>query len=307
VGLPVDDAGRRAFLTGALLASGSFEARQAVEQNARALNAAKTEEERATAQTAFDRALAGVGPYLGHELTFERGRPVHGRGHIARCYLYASAFCGILEEKGVTVDRNAVLLGVGGHDMGRKGGGQDKWEENSASLLVGSLRQSFGADAMGGAYENALKACITDKTSHTAEAMIVDSADCLDISRIRQPFDMNKLRFLRDQDGAISSEGDTLRRQLVVEAEQLQRLTDPYCARRPRLDEIQQRMQPGEEQDLLDALQQQRQEIFGVMAREYEASWEQSGEQFLASMEQVIRLNRDLFPVLTRYCLDRAA
>ena len=154
---------------------------------------------------------------------------------------------------------------------------------------------------MGGEYEDALKACITDKTSRTREAMIVDSADCLDITRIRQPFEMTKLRFLLGGDGQVSPAGANLRRQLVAEAERLQLLTDPYCVLRPRLDEIDRMM--FEAQHNQEALLQQKQKLRDVMAGEYAASWEQSGEDFLENMEQTIRLNPDLFPVLTRYCL----
>ncbi|MBR4615867.1 MAG: DUF3626 domain-containing protein, partial [Kiritimatiellae bacterium] len=41
----------------------------------------------------------------------ERGRSVHGRGHICRAYIFANVFCNILAEQGVKVDRNAVILG----------------------------------------------------------------------------------------------------------------------------------------------------------------------------------------------------
>ena len=46
----------------------------------------------------------------------------------------------ILISMGVKVDKNAVLLGIAGHDSGRQGGNKDRWEGRSADI-TGLIRR----------------------------------------------------------------------------------------------------------------------------------------------------------------------
>ncbi|MCL2029660.1 MAG: DUF3626 domain-containing protein, partial [Deltaproteobacteria bacterium] len=165
--LPQDEAARRDFLTGVLLAPATNEDDiYLAEQAWTTLNKENaTREETARAVQDLERALANSGPYMRHELTFDRPGPehatAHGRDHIARSYVFASVFCGLLEEQAVKLDRNAVLLGVGGHKLGQWELGESKWADDSGKLLVKALRGKFGDDSMGQDYENALKGCLT--------------------------------------------------------------------------------------------------------------------------------------------------
>jgi hypothetical protein len=246
-------------------------------------------------------------PYLNHEQTFELGRSTHGRGHIARAYIFATAMCNILEGQGVTVDRNAVLCGIAGHDMGRQGGGQDRWEERSAEMLTTAMRVDYGGDSMGEDYERAVGDCIAAHRSQTLEGLLLNAADSLDIGRT-QSFDPERFAFLQGRAGEVPSDGAArMRNQLAREADLLQRFTDPYCMLRNVLQQITMEAMNDPGGRHTDQLMEQAVAIRQDIAGEYERRWSESGEQYMRGVEDVIRMNRDLFPMLGRYYADAAA
>jgi hypothetical protein len=244
--------------------------------------------------------------YLNHEQTFERGRSTHGRGHICRAFIFAGAMSNILKEQGISVDRNAVLCGIAGHDMGRQGGGQDRWEGRSATLLTQAMQTDYGATAMGEEYEQAVGDCIVAHGSPTLEGMLINAADSLDIGRT-QSFDPDRFAFLQGRGGETPCvPAQTVRAQLAREADLLQRLTDPYVRNRPMLDALQ--TEALESGDLgMAQFAAQRDPLLRDIARAYEQQWDNSGEDFMQSVEGTIRLNRDLFPLLGKYYTDMAA
>ena len=82
--------------------------------------------------------------YHEHEIGFERGRNCHGRTHATRAFVFANVLGNILAERGVPVDMNALSLGIAGHDTGRQGAGEDKWEEDSADLTIATGEKMTG-------------------------------------------------------------------------------------------------------------------------------------------------------------------
>jgi len=170
--------------------------------------------------------------YMGHEQTFEKGTSVHGRGHIARAFVFANAMTNLLKEQGVEVDRNAVLCGIAGHDIGRRGGGTDAWEARSAEMTIGALREDYGPDGMGINYETAIADSIDAHRGQTLEALLLNAADSLDIGRTAK-FDPEQFAFLHGKPGEVPTpEAQRVREQLAKEANLLQRLTNPLCMHR---------------------------------------------------------------------------
>ena len=98
---------------------------------------------------------------MNHERTFERGTSVHGRGHIARAFIFASVMCSMLEEQGVPMDRNAVLCGITGHDLGRQAAAPTRWEDRSANMTVAAMKTAFGDATHGADYEQAVRTALT--------------------------------------------------------------------------------------------------------------------------------------------------
>ncbi|MDD2966667.1 MAG: DUF3626 domain-containing protein [Desulfovibrionaceae bacterium] len=239
--------------------------------------------------------------YLAHEQTFDKGRSTHGRGHITRAFIFASAMCSILEEQGVPIDRNAVLCAITGHDAGRQNSGTDFWEKESAAIVVQNMRSDFGTETMGAAYEQAVLDSIT-KQSRSAEAMVFKSADSLDIGRTA-PFDLSRMPFLRGSNGeSISSKAITLREQLAQEADFLQRLSNPLCMSKNIFEELGEEMNRNHAVPLV--LENLRQQSYGLsedIAQAFEAEQQLTAEQLVAKFENIVRDNQQLFPVLSKY------
>lgn len=240
--------------------------------------------------------------YIEHEKTFEEGTSVHGRGHIARAYIFADVMCNILAEKGIKVDKNAVLCGIAGHDTGRKGRGQDRWEEDSAKITVDAMKNSFGNDTMGPDYENEVKKSIDRHQGQTIESMILNSADSLDIGRVGTGcFQLDKFMFLKaDGPDEPNQEIEKLRQDMAKEADLLQRLTNPLCANRTALDRF--------EADIIDAkppfegiLSKQKEELVGNIAKEFAAEWDIPSDDYMKKYEKIIKDNPQLFPILSKY------
>ncbi|MGX8719119.1 MAG: hypothetical protein ACQGQP_08465, partial [Desulfovibrio sp.] len=241
--------------------------------------------------------------YIPIEKVHEKGRSTHGRGHIARAYIYANAMCNMLEEAGIKVDRNAVQLSIAGHDMGRQGPGYDKWEQDSADKTVGAMQTTYGPDAMGQDYEQHIAGCIihTSPQNNTLEAMVMQAADSLDIGRT-QDFDLEKFPFLKGKPGEAPGEAATkIRKELAKEADLLQRLTNPYCANRKALKTLEGQAFNAPTQELTEYYQGQKDELERQIAGVFEKDLELSSEAYMARFENTIRQNPKLFPLLSKY------
>ncbi|MBQ3893111.1 MAG: DUF3626 domain-containing protein [Mailhella sp.] len=240
--------------------------------------------------------------YLEHEKTFEEGVSTHGRGHIARAYIFANAMCNMLEEQGIKVDKNAVLCGIAGHDLGREGPGNDNWEERSGNMTVERMGTAFGADAMGQEYGQEIKNCIHAHKSPTLEGMLLNAADSLDIGRTKD-FMPEYFRFLQGRQGETpGAEAQRIRKQLAKEADLLQRLTNPLCANKEAIQRFQLLANdpdlPRQKQDEYLELQKS---IIKSAGDAFRSDWEVSSEDYLARFENVVRSHPKMFPLLSKY------
>ena len=247
----------------------------------------------------------------------ERGVSTHGRGHIARAYIYANVFCNILAEQGLKVDRNAVILGIIGHDLERRGLGKDRWEKQSAERTVQDINAQYGPEAMGQEYSNELNNCIVKvqvagpngrtidvPKSSTLEAQLLNAADCLDIGRT-DDFDPSYFEFLRDKNGQISPDAQKLRDQLIEEADLLQRLTNPKCATKQAVKHIVELIFDEQDVDICQKLQKQKDDIDAEnSAKLIQETETVEDEAFFSKIEDTIRQNPSLFPLFTQYYLN---
>ena len=255
--------------------------------------------------------------YREKELNSEKGRSVHGRGHIIRAYIYANAFCNILKEQGINVDRNAVILGITGHDLGRGGLGHDKWEKVSAQMTGEAIRRQYGENTAGEAYEKEVADSIvgvkipaqnglperTVPISPTLEAQLLQSADSLDIGRTGD-FDQGYFDFLRDKNGNVHPDAQKIRDQLAVEANLLQRLTNPLCAHYPLLHKLQADAE-NTTGKLSEELWQQSSDLLEQVTDEMLRQANDSDNvAFVDNYENVIREHPEMFPLLTQYYLN---
>ena len=235
---------------------------------------------------------------------------VHGRGHITRAYIFANAMTNILAEDGVEVDRNAVLCGITGHDLGREGAGDDLWEEQSAQLTTQAMREEFGQDAMGGDYEASVGNCIQRGKTETVEAMLLKSADSLDIGRTVE-FDTKYFPFLGDKDPnkaprepdkytVSSPKTKALREQLVKEAKILEIITDPNTRFRDGKFHLIEQMSKGTQQQNA-FVQQQYKDLLSDIHEEYKKQWAVDSDSFVQNIENIVLKNPDVFPVLSKY------
>lgn len=264
--------------------------------------------------------LGQMETYRDKELVSERGRSVHGRGHIIRAYIYATAFCNIMKEQGIAVDRNAVILGITGHDLGRGGLGHDRWEAQSAQMTNQAIRQAYGENTAGEAWEQEVADSIvgveihpegrpkrTIPVSNTLEAQLLQSADSLDIGRTGE-FDQYFFDFLRDKNGTVHPEAQAIRDQLADEANLLQRLTNPLCAQYPVLfkigNEASNALMNGEDEKATE-LQGYRDALDNQITNQMIA---QAGitdnEAFINGYEDIIRDNPKMFPLLHKYYIN---
>ena len=234
----------------------------------------------------------------------------HGRGHITRAYIYANAMCNILEEEGVQVDRNAVLCGITGHDLGREGGGEDVWEEQSARMTKDAMRTAFGQESMGEQYETQVGNCILRGKMETIEGMLLKSADSLDIGRTVD-FESKYFPFLADKDPnkqdrepdkyTVSSPRVTkLREQLMEEAKILQALTDPKSRWRNASFRLMGQFYAGNEQQN-EMVKEQWKELQRDILQEYHDEWKVDSENYVQQTEKIVLGNPDIFPVLSKY------
>ena len=256
--------------------------------------------------------------YRQKELVYpERGRSVHGRGHIVRAYIFANVFCNMYAEQGIKVDKNAVILGISGHDLGRAGLGNDQWEGKSGIKTNAALRERYGENVAGQSYEREIADSIqsveikhpSGRTRHvpvsqTLEAQLLQNADCLDIGRTAQ-FDDFYFDFLRDKNGQVTPEAQAIRDQLLKEADFLQRLTNPLCAHRNALQHIDKIIIEGTDRETEKVLSKQKETIDNSIVAEFVNDAEEvSNEEFFDNVERAIREHREMFPLLSQYYLD---
>lgn len=249
--------------------------------------------------------LGSDGPYANFERTHEPDSATHGRGHIARTFIFASAFCNILDNQGVHADHNAVLMGISGHDMGRQGSGDDYWEKQSAELLTGSIAAAYGEEAAGETYNDAVQACIADPTSPTLERRLLNAADSLDVGRTKE-FELDHRFCFLIAPGAPASpqsEAQRLREQLAREADLLQRISDPLCMYRPAVDELTHAALAAAPREV-EAIQGKMTALRSVISAGYAGLRELSGEEFMTYIENMIRANPKLFPVLHKHYIE---
>lgn len=232
---------------------------------------------------------------------FESGTSTHGRGHIARSYIFAKAMASILQEQGVSVDRNAVLCGIAGHDVGREGRGKDVWEEQSADKTLDAMRERFGS--MGEDYEKAVRSCIVaGNAPQTTEAMLLHAADSLDAGRVPdQKFDLSLFGFIKaanDEDTSIRARD--MRKELGREADLLQRLTDPYCQCRTSLSHLKDENDKAEG-DVKARITKEIDGMEGFIADAFRKEADPASAQFMERFEKVLSDNQGLFPLLSKY------
>ena len=164
------------------------------------------------------------------------------------------------------------------------------------------MKKSFGDDAMGPEYEQQVRDSIDRHKGKNIEAMILNSADSLDIGRVvTGAFEIDKFMFLKtDGTDQPNPEIEALRQELAREADLLQRLTNPLCANRKALDYIDQEMMdasgPYEE-----TLSKDKEELLESIATEFASEWDIPSDDYMKNFEKTIKDNPELFPILSKY------
>lgn len=250
--------------------------------------------------------LSVMDPYLARESTFEKGSSTHGRGHVTRAFIFANVMGNILNERGLNVDVGAVSMAISGHDMARKGGGTDVWEKESAKQTRDAMVQTFGQEKLGEEYLKASTKMIEghEEPFESVEAMLMVASDSLDIGRVTE-LDPALFPFLREtirvgDVEVVVDEG--LRAQLGVEADLLQRMTNPLCAIRQTLNRLQLEIANPSTSD------RDREEMMKTVttlkeqaAKLFQEEQALGHDAFVAKIESVVHDHPKLFPVLSKY------
>jgi len=177
---------------------------------------------------AFEFLLHILPRYRKIENTFEKGFCYHGRSHIIRVWLFAAAMSNYLLEHGIFHDQFTLLCAAAGHDVGRLGSGEDIWEEISAEITVKTMRDVFQDNRLIKYSKSLVRECIIRARESGIEAMILRSADSLDIARLME-FKVDMLPFLKGDNYGIEN-SETIRLQLVKESKILIKKTYPHAA-----------------------------------------------------------------------------
>jgi hypothetical protein len=253
--------------------------------------------------------------YRTHEATFDKGVNYHGRTHATRAFVLGIAMSNILSAKGVKVDKNAVAVGIAGHDTGRTANGSDteESENRSANVTLETLDRMMPG-APGVAWKSQVATNIAAGHGPQADRMrsiegyLLKSADSLDYSRVG-PLDPKRFPFLREvlvtEDGVIVPADEELRSQLMKEAEHLTNLTSPRAARMAELSRIQEEIANLPDGPERSAKLAEREMLVAEMRRlETEQTETMSDAQIVEMVEKAIRDNPKDFPLLTKYYLD---
>ena len=153
---------------------------------------------------------------------------------------------------------------------------------------------------MGEAYEKAMQEAITAHRSTTLEGQLLHAADSLDIGRTAG-FNPAHFGFLQvSQGNEPSTHAKEVRAQLAVEADLLQRITNPLCKYRKTLDHL---VEEGasKEGPMGEVFFQQKKDLENDIRQAFEKEWDMNSEQFMQKFEKVIQENPTLFPLLSTY------
>jgi len=253
--------------------------------------------------------------YRNHEATFDKGVNYHGRTHATRAFVLGIAMSNILAAKGVKLDKNAVAIGIAGHDTGRTQNGSDtaESENRSANVTLETLDRMM-PDAPGVAWKSQVATNIAAGHGPQADQMrsiegyLLKSADSLDYSRIGS-LDPKRFPFLREalvtEDGVIVPADEELRDQLMKEAERLTNLTSPRAARMAELERLQEEIANLPDGPERNAKVADRERLVAEMRRlETEQTETLTDAQIIDLVEKAIRDNPKDFPLLTKYYLN---
>ena len=253
--------------------------------------------------------------YRNHERTFDKGANYHGRTHATRAFVLGTAMSNILAAKGVKLDKNAVAIGIAGHDTGRTRNGNDsaESENRSANITIEALDRLMPG-APGVAWKSQVATNIAAGHGPKADQMrsiegyLLKSADSLDYSRVGR-LDPKRFPFLREdlvtEDGVIIPADANLRDQLMEEAERLTNLTSPRAARMAELNRLIAAIDELPDGPEHNAKTEEKNNLVAEMRRlEMEQTAAMSDEQIVEMVENAIRDNAKDFPLLTKYYLN---
>ncbi len=253
--------------------------------------------------------------YRNHEATFDKGVNYHGRTHATRAFVLGTAMANILAAKGVKLDKNAVAIGIAGHDTGRTHNGSDtaESENRSANNTLEALDRILPG-APGPAWKSQVATNIAAGHGPQADQMrsiegyLLKSADSLDYSRVGT-LDPRRFPFLREalvtEDGVIVPADEALREQLMKEAERLTLLTSPRAARMAELERLQDAIATLPDGPERNAKVAERERLVAEMRRlETEQTETLSDAQIVDLVESSIRDDPADFPLLTKYYLN---
>ena len=246
--------------------------------------------------------------YHAHEQGFDAGTNYHGRTHATRAFVLGTVMANILRNKGVSVDLNAVAVGLAGHDTGRTANGADtpQSEQASATNTAAAVERLYPG-AAGDAWKNAVGANIAaghgpNADSHrTIEGYLLKSADSLDYYRVGE-LDPKRFPFLRENlhtaDGFIIPANKGLREKLMKEAIRLAQYTDPLAARRAAISDLTDKLLTAADQS---AIQAQLTRLKDEARQAEIAQSNLTDDEIIALVEKAIADHPDEFPLLTQY------
>lgn len=250
------------------------------------------------------RALFGALPaYRSHEKEFDVGRNTHGRGHATRVFVFANVLGNIMRERGVNVDLGSLSTSAAGHDMGRKGGGTDRWEKESGEL-VSQLAETVYPGVYGEDWKTQTKLSVSAghgpeaDAQRSVEGLLMKAADSLDYTRVA-PLEEKRFHFLEKtlNVGGVNVMQDVgLRRALMHEAELLTKATSPIADKREQITRLKASDDPQK--------RAQGEAIEAEATKAEIAIAQLTDEEIVERIEKEIRDNPAKYPLLTKYYVD---
>ncbi len=249
--------------------------------------------------------------YEQHEQSFDP-QGIHGREHVCRCLIYSHAMANYVESQGVPVNRHALYRATLLHDAGRKRNGADVFEADSAAKAREYMKRQGITDQQ---YLDHLGRAIDKKSAKgaaTVESMILNSADSLDIMRVRgrDGYDPDLLEFgqgdvkVGDKDLAAN---DWMREQMIVEADRLIEATRPRTKAVARYEKAvadfkQAANADDPDWDLLEELSKKKAAAQRAMNEELKAlNAKTASRDYYERMESVLLKNPKRFPLLHHF------
>lgn len=237
--------------------------------------------------------------YRERETTFDKLEQRHGRSHIVRTIVFASALYNFMRDSGVPIDARTAFCGTACHDIGRNSLIYFLQAETRAKAALAAMKTICGADALGPAWEEAFYRTIYDDIPDgTLESFIIRAADSLDDGR-KVGDDSNSNDTFLFLKGTQETAHQKLREQLLAEANRLQRLTNPLCTCRLALTARKQAVvnltdSPAEALHKLEALQEH-------IAKVFEKERKMTNAEMIDLVLRPIRELPELFPLLHRF------